>query len=901
MGLKEFIVKRLYPLLFISVLIYWSCEDEQTEAESDTTPPLLFVTSHESGQSISEVITITAVSEDDRGVSRLEFYLNNILEVTDTTLPYEFQINTTQYDNDQLLVIKVESYDYTQNMARVVINLVVDNSVAVPLGGNITSVTYNLDSMTVEWLASTDGDFRDYKVLHSSINVGARDTVGTYTDISITSHTITEFDPTQDNWFWVQVTDTLGLSSIGTGMTNSLDSEPTPVNITSVTYDLESMTIIWEEYVPNMGRINQMNQNTRSTVTNDFVSYELLQSDSEDGTYTSVVVITDQSITSHSITEYDPTQENWFKVKVTDYWNLTSTGTGMTNEIDSPPSQIDISSVTYDLTEMVVTWNQSNDNDFVSYELLYSETQNGEQISITSITDVNTTLYTIFDFDPSQERWYWIKVTDFWNLSTTSNGYMVLDDPPTTPVLYPVEYNGDSFVIGWSQNNDDDFVSYKLYESLYEDMSNQTEVFTSEDNTNTSYTVTGVSESEIRYYQVAVTDTYGFRSLSNIKTGNSFNMFVKTFGYDDILDDHGIFVQQTIDGGYIILGTSGYIYTGSDDTWLIKTDLQGNEEWSQTFDGIGHYVEQTTDGGYIIGGQKYTDCCELQGWLIKTDSEGNQQWDYSAGSGINDDYFKSVQQTEDEGYIITGTSGQTGTGYYYTWLIKMNYQGQIEWSNVFPANGHARGEDVKELDDGGYIIVGNVAGYINEPGSMNLIKTDSQGNEEWIRNDYGQGSEWEVSTSVQQVEDGGYIISGLLVPYGTTFDSNIMWLYADAFLLKTDSEGNQIWFRNLGGNDTQCVQQTNDGGYIIVGTIVTDGYNPDVWLIKTNQAGNILWDRIFHGSLDEYGTDYGRSVQQTIDGGYIITGSTKTSNYYGTSDIWLIKTDPYGNTADYSD
>ena len=137
-------------------------------------------------------------------------------------------------------------------------------------------------------------------------------------------------------------------------MTNALNNEPNAVNVTSVTYDLESMTITWDEYVPNMGRIQEMNQNTRSTVTNDFVSYELLQSDSENGTYSSVIIITDQSTTSYSLTEYAPTMENWFKVKVSDYWGLNSTGTGMTNGIESPPSQIDISSVTYDTTEMAL-------------------------------------------------------------------------------------------------------------------------------------------------------------------------------------------------------------------------------------------------------------------------------------------------------------------------------------------------------------------------------------------------------------------------------------------------------------------------------------------------------------------------------------------------------------------
>ena len=462
------------------MILYWSCEEEP---EPDTTPPTVSITSHQSGQSVSEMITITATSEDDEGVSKVEFYLNTTLTEIDTIAPYEYLLNTTDYDNGQSLTIKVISYDNSDNTAEVQIDLNVDNTTAVPQGGNITSVTYDLDSMTVAWEESPDGDFKNYKVLYSNTESGDKDTLATYTDKMITSHNITEFDPLIENWFWVQVTDTLGLSSIGTGMTNSLDSEPVavnvtsvtydttqmtitwsespdsdfkhynllysatengdrtsvttitgkwttsysvtdfdaneenwywvevsdvwgltstgtgmtnslnnvpnPVHVTSVTYDLESMTITWEEYVPNMGRIQQMNQNIRSTVTNDFVSYELLQRYG-DGTYTSVTVITDQSITSYSLTEYDPTQENWFKVKVTDYWGLNYTGGSMANEIDSPPTQIDILSVTYDLTEMIITWNQSNDNDFVSYELLQSDTEDGNYTSVVVIADLTT-------------------------------------------------------------------------------------------------------------------------------------------------------------------------------------------------------------------------------------------------------------------------------------------------------------------------------------------------------------------------------------------------------------------------------------------------------------------------------------------------------------------------------
>jgi hypothetical protein len=247
----------------------------------------------------------------------------------------------------------------------------------------------------------------------------------------------------------------------------------------------------------------------------DFKHYNLLTSGSVSGEKTLVTSISNKSTTSHTITEFNPIIENWYWVEVSDTLGQTSIGTGMTNEIN-PPTQIDITSVTYDLSEMVVTWEQSNDFDFVSYELLYSETQSGEQTSITTITDINTSSYTISDFNPLEERWYWIMVTDYWNRTSLSNGYMVLDNAPASSVLYPITYD-DGFQISWSQNNDDDFVSYKLYESLSEDMVNQMLVYETNDRTETTFIKT---IQNFRYYQILVEDTWGLHSTSNIEVGD---------------------------------------------------------------------------------------------------------------------------------------------------------------------------------------------------------------------------------------------------------------------------------------------------------------------------------------------------------------------------------------------
>jgi len=406
---------KKHLILFSLFLIFVSCERgwirnliSSEDEIADTIGPTVVISSHTSGQTVFDIITLTVDTEDDGGISKVEFFIDDSLVLTDTESPYQYDWNTTQYESNSEHIIKVISYDNSGNSTiSQSILLKVDHTSSLPNGGNITSVTYTLTEMTVEWEESTDGDFNDYKVLYSGTENGDRDTLETYTDKSTTSYTITEFNPLVENWFWVQVTDTLGLSSIGTGMTNEIDNPPTQIDISSVTYDLTEMVVSW----------NQSNDN-------DFVSYELLKSDSENGTYTSAVVITDQSTTSHSITDYNPTQENWFKVKVTDYWGLNSTGSGMTNEIESTP--------------------------------------------------------------------------------------------PNPSILYPITYN-DGFQISWSHNNDDDFQSYILYESLSEDMSNWTLVYETENRTDTTFFKT---IQNVRYYQIVVEDFWGFHSTSNIEVGD---------------------------------------------------------------------------------------------------------------------------------------------------------------------------------------------------------------------------------------------------------------------------------------------------------------------------------------------------------------------------------------------
>jgi predicted secreted protein len=359
----------------------------------------------------------------------------------------------------------------------------------------------------------------------------------------------------------------------------------------------------------------------------------------------------------------------------------------------------------------------------------------------------------------------------------------------------------------------------------------------------------------------------------------------KTFG--NLGDDFGDSVQQTSDGGYVIAGFTESYGAGGEDVWLIKTDSNGNKTWDKTFGGTsddaGWSVQQTSDGGYVIAGS--TSSYGAGGedvWLIKIDSNGNKAWDKTFG-GTSFDDGESVQQTSDSGYVIAGSTSSYGAGEGDVWLIKTDSNGNKVWDKTFGGTSDDAGWSVQQTSDGSYIVAGFTESYGAGGEDVWLIKTDSNGNKVWDKT-FG-GTSFDDGESAQQTSDGGYVIAGFTESYGAGGE--------DAWLIKTDSNGNKIWDKTFGGTSDDAgwsVQQTSDGGYIVAGGTSSYGAGgEDVWLIKTDSNGNKVWDKTFGGTAD----DDGISVQQTSDDGYVIAGVTGSYGA-GNEDVWLIRLGPEG-------
>jgi len=331
---------------------------------------------------------------------------------------------------------------------------------------------------------------------------------------------------------------------------------------------------------------------------------------------------------------------------------------------------------------------------------------------------------------------------------------------------------------------------------------------------------------------------------------------------------------QTADGGFAVAGSSG------GDAFLVKTDAVGTVLWNMTYGGIdseeGRSLVQTSDGGYAIAGIARPLGLDYDVFLVKTDWAGNMQWSEIYG-GTDHDYGYSVVQTSDGGYAIAGLTISFGAGLGDVYLVKTDAAGTMQWNKTYGGTDGEAGNALVQTPDGGYAIAGQT-GSSGISLDFYLVKTDAAGNEQWSETYGGTGGEF--GYSMVQTTDGGYAITGETSSFGSSYD---------VYLVKTDAAGTMQWDKTYGGTWDEAgysLVQTAFGGFAIAGSTRSFGAgNYDVYLVRTDAAGTMQRNETYGGTSDEWAY----SIVPTADGGYAMAGYSYSFGAGG-GDVYLVKT-----------
>ena len=407
--------------------------------------------------------------------------------------------------------------------------------------------------------------------------------------------------------------------------------------------------------------------------------------------------------------------------------------------------------------------------------------------------------------------------------------------------------------------------------------------------------------------------------------------------------------KKTLDGGFILGGTSTSASSGdksennmglsaTTDYWIVKTDATGNIEWENTIGGnkddVLRDVIQTADGGYLAGGYSVSGIGgdKTEGrlgppfysdyWVIKLNASGEIIWQNTIG-GIFDDHLISLIENADGTFYLGGESsseaGIDKAEYSYAndiWIVKINSVGNIIWQSTISGLQGEYFQKMKVTADGGLIIGAysySNAGLDKSEGSYGtydywIVKLDTSGNIEW-ENTIG-GNNPDYLNDITEIPGGGYLLIGASSSDASGEKSTTAFGglgYDDYWIIKLDVNGNVLWEKIYGGDSgdyATCVTILPDGNFLIGGnsssqisgnkTTNTFEFTTDIWIIKIDGDGNMIWENSIGGD----GDDYVLEMPLTADGGVLLGGFSFSSlsgdkteaNVGGTSsDFWMIK------------
>lgn len=350
-------------------------------------------------------------------------------------------------------------------------------------------------------------------------------------------------------------------------------------------------------------------------------------------------------------------------------------------------------------------------------------------------------------------------------------------------------------------------------------------------------------------------------STCSIQFTNTQSQWQRTIGGTN--HDQANCIINTNDGGYAIAGLTFSYAAGFEDIYVVKLTTSGSILWTKTIGtsevDIAKSIIQTSDGGYAIAGDIYnngTTSADL--FIIRMDAAGTILWTRTINRAAYD-YSCAIIQTNDGGFVIGGMSATGGVFSGDMYVVKLSSAGTYQWSKTYGGTHDEVAYTIIKTTDGGLAF----AGYSNSFGPYNLfnfIKTDSLGNIQWNRliGESGTGSH---IYSIIQLTDGSYLLAGEITPTGT---GNY-----DMYIVKLNSSGTIVWTRTVTGSGydmANSITQTTDGGFVLGG--YTNSYGAggnDMFIVKLNSSGALQWSKTVGGA----GDDQAKSIIKTTDGGLV--------------------------------
>ena len=325
-----------------------------------------------------------------------------------------------------------------------------------------------------------------------------------------------------------------------------------------------------------------------------------------------------------------------------------------------------------------------------------------------------------------------------------------------------------------------------------------------------------------------------------------------------------------------------------------------------------HSMVQVADGGYVLAGN--TSSFGAGGrdvYVVKINKDGKLLWTKTIG-GPSDDNGRSIVQTPDGGFAIAGWTNSFGAGGSDFYVVRLDANGGLLWTKTIGGSSTDLGYEIINTSDGGFAIAGQTSSFGGSPNDFYVVKLDGSGNLQWDKRVGGNTAD--IGYSIVQAADGGFAVCGSTYNWtGSGATSSL-----DYLIIKLDASGNLVWSRWIQDaldQKANHINTTSDGGFIVVGDGALPassggGWNWHIYGVKLTSTGTVEWSKYYGGqkipNFSTDGSDYGESVMQTSDGGYLFGGWSFSFNYdFGISkqvstQMYVMKVDATGNVISTS-